>query len=643
MAAPTPPQRLAGKRTGVRGSAGAEFAASEPSAREIAEKSLREPPAPGRRAIRNHAAAFFLCLALGFVFTLPGSLSLHSGLLGYPGDNFQHAWFLWHFARAVAHGHDPFYTRLVFYPSRANLAWSTTDPIAGMLALPLSLFAGPVIAYNLSLILQLALGAFCARLLCLEISRDEAAAFIGGMIFGFSPYLMAHALAHLGLVTAFPIPLFVLALDRILRSEKPPWQMGIWLGLALLLAAWAHYNYAVLCLVFAVLLVALETWRNRSRVGDFLARIGKPVAVGAVTFIAGFSPLLWMMTGNRSEIPASRGAGHIERFSADALGFLIPSWNHVFLGTFARRMNPNLFAAGIEGTVYIGAVVLALAAVGFWRGRKWNRRWAVTALILGVAFYLLSLGPKIHVLAHELPVPGPAALLFDFPFVKFLSAPARFDAMLALCLAILCSLGARYLIERRSSGAYRCAVISSIVLLVLADYLTIPFPRSSTVDPGALYSSEAASSAASCVLPASLPSGTTILTFPLVKEPYCLKSMWMQVEHHGTFAIVDGYLSYAPPEIWKPFWNIPILRSLLSMEGLNRAPIDTAADAASAAATIRKLNLSAVVVYDSPERDAGVRYVEKVFGAEPERSGTCTVFALRASGSASGNRVPAGH
>ncbi|MDE3168722.1 MAG: hypothetical protein KGL75_01160, partial [Acidobacteriota bacterium] len=85
---------------------------------------------------RNHAIAFLACLALAFVFTLPGSLSLDSSLLGYPGDNFQHAWFLWHFARALLHGQNPFYTRLIFYPTRVNLAWSTTDPLAGFVAIP---------------------------------------------------------------------------------------------------------------------------------------------------------------------------------------------------------------------------------------------------------------------------------------------------------------------------------------------------------------------------------------------------------------------------------------------------------------------------------------------------------------------------
>src|SRR6202050_2116734 len=140
------------------------------------------------QTIRFHVISLAICLAGAIVFTLPTSLSPRSGLLGYSGGNFQHAWVLWYFARAATHLHNPFYTNLIYYPATVNLSWSTLDPLAGLLALPVSLTLGPVAAYNLSIILQLALGAFFARVLCLRICGNEVAALIGGMCFGFSPF-----------------------------------------------------------------------------------------------------------------------------------------------------------------------------------------------------------------------------------------------------------------------------------------------------------------------------------------------------------------------------------------------------------------------------------------------------------------------
>jgi hypothetical protein len=596
---------------------------------QIAAGTSKAPRIAGSAA-RNHLIGFLICLALGFVFTLPGSLSPGAALLGYPGDNFQHAWFLWHFARAVAHAKNPFYTDLIFYPNRVNLAWSTTDPLAGLFALPLSFVGGPVVAYNLSIVLQLALSAFFARLLCLRISHSEVAALIGGVIFGFSPFFLAHALGHLSLVTAFPLPLFVLALDGIFGERNPSWRLGVTLGVALLLAALAHYNYVVLCLLFGSVWFAIELAMSfRSTSFDILRRTWKPLCVATSTFLIGFSPLLWMLVGSRSDIPVSRGFDHIGQYSADALGFLVPSWNHALLGRFARHWNPEIFVAGFEGTVYIGVIVLALAALGFWGGRSLSRPWANRALGLGLVFYFLSLGPKIRLLGHPLNFPGPAALFYRVPFARFISAPARFHAAVALCVAILCSLGVKFLLEKFSKRIHRYVVILTLGVLIMGDRLTVPFPRSSIVDPAAPASSGWFSRQVEqdCVLPPSIREGT-VLTFPLVRAPYCMKSMWRQVRDGGRYALVDGYLSYTPPYVWKNFWNTPILRSLLSLEGTLPTPIDVASDRESASSAIRGLNLRAIVVFDSPERDAGVAYVEGVFGPRGARAGSCTVFPV---------------
>ncbi len=571
--------------------------------------------------MRNHLIAFLICILLGVIFTLPGSLSPRSVLLGYAGDNYQHAWFLWHFAHAVSHAENPFYTHLIYYPNRVNLAWSTTDPLAGTLALPVSLVAGPALAYNLSLILQLALAAFFARLLCLRICRNETAALIGGVIFGFSPFLLAQALGHLSLVTAFPIPLFVLALDAVLRQQNPSWKLGVGLGLALLLTAFAHYNYTVLCVLFGFFMVTIEiAWEGVAP----LKRAWKAFSAAAITFLVGFAPLLRMLLRDPAGMPVSRGIGHFEQFSADALGFLIPSWNHILLGRFARGWNSKLFLAGFEGTVYIGPVVLALAALGAWKGRKEHKKWVLRACILGFLFYLLSLGPQIRALGNSLGVAGPAALLYRIRFAEFISAPARFHVLVALCAAILSSLGVAFLIENFRDGGQQYALVSLVAVLVLLDYLTVPFPRSSIVDPAAAGDTP---SAQSCILPANVRGGT-VLTFPLVVAPYCMKSMWMQATDRGQYALVDGYLSYTPEHIWDEFWNLPVLRSMLALEGILKVPVDEASDRQSAVATIRSLNLGAVVVFDSPERDAGVQYVESVFGVAGKRAGSCTVFEI---------------
>lgn len=576
--------------------------------------------------MRNHLLIFLLCAIAAAIFTLPASLSPASALLGYPGDNFQHAWFLWHFARAVASGHNPFYTHLLFYPARSNLAWSTLDPLAGILALPLSLLAGPVIAYNLSLILQLALAAFFARLLCLRICGNEIAALFGGIAFGLGPFLLAHALGHLSLVTAFPIPLYVLALDNLLRKQAPSWKDGVLAGLALLLTALAHYNYTAFCIVLTAVILASDlAIVGTANASALFQRTWLALTVAAATFVAAFSPLLIMMLGNRADVPAPRTMAHVVQYSADALGFLIPSWNNVLLGNFAHDLSARIFVAGFEGTVYVGPILLLLAILGIWKGRAKHPRWAMRAAIAAVFFYLLSLGPEIRILGRLTGIPGPAALLYHFRFARFISVPARFDVIVLLCLAILSAIGLAWCLDNLQKNWHKSALIVTASALLVLESVTVPFPKSSIIDPAA--PSDATGPLQGCTLPASAQRGA-VLTFPLQQWPYVQKAMWMQLTNGGRFALVDGYLSYVPHDVWHEFYDLPLLRSLMSLQGTYHTPVNPAADAPSIPTTIRRLHLSAVVVFDSPQRDAAIQYLNAALGLTGQPAGGCTVFTL---------------
>jgi len=564
-------------------------------------------------------------MMLGVCFTLPGSVSLRSVLLGYSGDNYQHAWFLWHFATAVTHGQNPFYTRLIFYPHKVNLAWSTTDPLAGVLALPFSVGLGPVFSYNFSLILQLALAAFFARLLCLRVCGNEVAALIGGICFGFSPFLLAHALGHLSLVTAFPVPLYVLALDSLLRKNNPSWKDGLLLGLALFLTSLAHYNYTVFCILLTPVIIAVDLLREDA---GMLKRIRAPLTCAAVTFLVSFSPFLIMLLGNRSDVPQSRPLDHLDQFSADVLGFAVPSWNHVLLGHFARNLDPNLFVAGFEGTVYIGPVILLLACVGFWKGRALHPRWTARAAVAAIFFYLLSLGPHLRIWGRQLSIPGPAFFFYRLRFAQFVSAPARFHVVTMLFLSVLSSMGFAFLMSKIRSRPRRSLLVAGVAAALLLDLLAVPFPASSIVDPA--WSAGVSNRERACLIPPRLQENV-ILTFPLTIWPYSPQSMWMQLSDGGRYSLVDGYVSYGPGNLWDELYRIHIVRSLRSLQGELSTPVNPGEDRKSLPSDIRELNLSAIVVFDSPQRDGAVRYLQEVLGRKGVDAGSCTVFGVQDS------------
>jgi hypothetical protein len=567
-------------------------------------------------AWRTHGLAFVVYLALAVIFTLPGSLHPTRTLLGEGGDNYQHAWFIWEFARAITHGHNPFRTDLIHYPVGANLTWATFDPLGGALALPLSVFLGPVLTYNLSLIFQLALSAFVARLLFLRIAEHASAATVGGMVFGFSPYMLAHALAgHLSLVTAFCIPLYVLALDGLLENQNPSWKEGSLLGVALLVTALCSYQYTVFCLLFTIMVLAIDCGRE-GRV--FLKRISRPLLVSAATFSVCFSPILAMMLGDGFRTPHSITEASF--FSADLLGFFLPSPYNTLFGPYVRKMPAEFVTAG-ERIVYIGLVALFLAAVGFWSARGKQRRWAGRSIVGGLLFAAFSLGPTVHVLGKSTKLPAPASVFYKVDFMRFLREPGRFSVMVMLCVAMLATVGLAFLLNKLEPRWQKALLLFIVGSGLLAEYGAVPFPSSSITSPR--FYTDVSTVTQRCGLPPGIRD-RTVLTVPLFHSDSWKKAMWMQIMDGGRYRLVEGYEGiYPPARVQTEIDQMPIVRSLRAMP---EEPVVAASDRESTDLLVRKLDLGAIVVFDPLDHRAELNYVREVFEGKEALTDACAVF-----------------
>ena len=84
-----------------------------------------------------------------------------------------YTWCLRWWPYAIGHGLNPFFTHLVRAPAGHSLAWVTAIPPIALLAAPLTLTAGPIVTFNLLVILAPPLAAWAAFVLCRR--RDGSA------------------------------------------------------------------------------------------------------------------------------------------------------------------------------------------------------------------------------------------------------------------------------------------------------------------------------------------------------------------------------------------------------------------------------------------------------------------------------------
>lgn len=119
-----------------------------------------------------------------------------------------YTWCLRWWPYAIGHGLNPFFSHLIRAPAGHSLAWVTAIPPIALLVAPLTLTAGPIVTFNLLVILAPPLAAWAAFVLCRRMTRKFWPSLAGGAVFGFSAYEMNHiAAGQLNLTYSLLLPL----------------------------------------------------------------------------------------------------------------------------------------------------------------------------------------------------------------------------------------------------------------------------------------------------------------------------------------------------------------------------------------------------------------------------------------------------
>jgi hypothetical protein len=185
---------------------------------------------------------------------------LATAFAGDLGDPPSQAWILAWDVHALRTSPAHLYDANIFYPFHDVLAYQ--DTLLGLLPLaaPVLLLTGnAVLTYNLMFLLSFALCAWGAYLLARLLVGDTRAAFLAGLVYGFSPYRMVH-LYHLNLLSGMWIPFALLCWERVRRGRRRYW-LGV--GVFFALQALSALYYAAFLAVALVVLLAVHLRRSR--------------------------------------------------------------------------------------------------------------------------------------------------------------------------------------------------------------------------------------------------------------------------------------------------------------------------------------------------------------------------------------------
>ena len=289
------------------------------------------------------------------------------------GDSSLFTWFLAWPAYAISHGLNPLYSTALFHPSGVNLLSNTAEVGIGGVLAPVTWLFGPVATLNVALTLSPVLSALAMFVLLRRWVSWTPAAFIGGLAYGFSPFiLIALTDAHLMLAMAPIPPLMVACLDEmVVRQRHRPLASGVLLGVLVFVQFFIGSEVLVLVVIAAAIGIALLILYGlvhrdalRSRIHHAVAAV---VAAGITATVLLAYPVWFALAGPARLSGPIWGTSDISYGGNDLRDYLLPSTpspaftalDHHFGGYQAPTLSGQYFGIGLIAVLVIGVVALA--------------------------------------------------------------------------------------------------------------------------------------------------------------------------------------------------------------------------------------------------------------------------------------------
>jgi hypothetical protein len=551
-----------------------------------------------------------LFLALAVLCKLSVWSSPLTNLSGTAGqvDPFVAMFFLRWTPYAITHGVTPFTTYHLNYPAGVNVMWNTWMPAVGLAIWPVTALGGAVLAYNVVATAGLALAALFAFIAIRRYVHNRPASAVGGLLYGFSPYMAAQDGSHAQMVAAAMLfPLGLLLLDELLVRQRPNARLlGLLIGIAGVIEFFVLEEYFLTEVLAAVVLSALLAMSCRHLVR---ARLGYVLSAGIVAVVVVGAALAYPLWVQLEGPDRALGVIHDPTtFVTDLANLVVPTSTQLIAPGWAVNLSQHFTGNVIEWDGYLGvgliAVVVATVAV------RWRDIAVRSAGLFALVMMILSLGPFLHIAGNQQNIRLPWWIVTKIPLLRDILAN-RLMVYVYLAIALIVAVAIAQLWRRRRrvvwlAGLTALALVPLIPAPLTAQVVTVPaFFTSSAVDV--------------------IPSGTAVLTMPC-PCPYAPAGPAWMTAADMRFEIVGG------------FFNGPPAGGQTEMQQLATAlgGVETPQppDTSESAEFLRELadnHIGAIVMAQVPHPAAAAAVLAGVVGFAPQETGGVALWLLHTS------------
>ena len=309
------------------------------------------------------------------------------------GDTSATIWYMQWPAFAMAHWQNPLYSTAIGYPTGVNLVFAAY----GILMAPVTWLFGPVFSVNVVLTASPVLSAVAMFALVRRWVSWTPAAFLAGLFYGFSPFVVSNlGVAHVDFIMIAIPPLVVLCLDELLiRQQRRPVLVGIILGLLISAQFFVGLEILTLMIIEAaigiIMMISYTAVRKpaalREHSGHALTG-GVAAAFTALVLLA--APTWFALTGPAHFSGVVHPGVKLTGFSASITNAVFPpaavkavQWQHIVGAYQGPMLSTQYFGLGV--------VLVCLGGLIVW----WKDRilWFFGGLSLVTLLLATSSGP----------------------------------------------------------------------------------------------------------------------------------------------------------------------------------------------------------------------------------------------------------
>jgi hypothetical protein len=566
------------------------------------------PPPPTVRsehlvAVARGALALVVFLALTVALFWKGLFTGGGTIVGAHADPPLFIWYLQWLPFALGHHLNPLLTTYLHYPQGANLMWNTSIVFPALVLAPVTVVFGPITAYNVLCVLAVATSAWCGYLAARRFTRSWWAAAAGGLLYGFSPYMVSQSLGHPFLIVAVYPALAVLFADEILvRQRCRPWLLGLLLGAATAAQLMTSEEILGMTAIMAVpALVSLGVIHRpeiRRRLG-YVLRVAGP-AVLSFLVLAGYPLSVELLGPQRVRGPV----WYLNYYVATLERFVVPS-SVQLLGVGHRALLG-------DSSVYIGIPLLLLTvAAAVW---LWRRTVVVVAAVTLTCAVVFSLGGYLHLTdGYTTSAWLPWRVIDGIPFFNNI-LPIRVLLFGYLALALLLAVFLDRAL-RSPRLRWRLAGILAVVVALAPLLPALPFPSERWSVPPFFSSAD---------VHRLSTAGSVLMT----SSPGYPSSLWQAVAEMS-FRSATGPVFTPGPGGWQWGTNLGSLGTEIRQIGDDGRPVPaslTAAERSAYAAELQALDVGSVVVGPEDHQAGVARLFTELLGSPGQSVGGVVVW-----------------